>query len=438
MKKLVAGIFVIVMMVVSFPTFAYAGSEENKYELGEVVNTGKDNGYSGKGTINEDDPHFGWKMGRFYVSGYTRVDDENYDNPLFLKNVGDKVTLWFSLEQDINKLNGNKNLVVYNDKGTYDKYFQIEKTNFGKGALIIRHTNYQNEQGDPVIYTNYLSATAKKDVAVQVEVFEEGDYEVALNYEIQDTPFEVFGQEMFPSYKNYRIFFKFSIRNGDCMVFPMEAETGSELTNTAFTESGFSLDFAKSRYLDVDIKKEVLAEGANGLTEDIRFNRPVADGELYTEEGIYTITAKNRYTDQQTIKKIYVGTNPVLKAVVTTGMSFEEINLQIDNGATIAEDGTIVPPAELTPAPVPTITSTPTEGTPEGQTGVEEDESGDVGKWIALIVLTVVVIGAIVAVVYLRNRKKRSVVEDNEIIAVTEVVEDDSLDAIAETKAEED
>lgn len=43
------------------------------YYLGEVVNAGKDNGYSEVHKIDSKDPHFGWTLGSFFVSGYTSV-----------------------------------------------------------------------------------------------------------------------------------------------------------------------------------------------------------------------------------------------------------------------------------------------------------------------------------------------------------------------------
>ena len=53
---------------------------------------------------------------------------------IFLKNVGDKVTLWFNLKQDITKLNNDANLSICDDTKAYDKYFQIREyeilTNF--------------------------------------------------------------------------------------------------------------------------------------------------------------------------------------------------------------------------------------------------------------------------------------------------------------------
>lgn len=187
------------------------------------------------------------------------------------------------------------------------------------------------------MYTDYLSGITASGADTTVQLFEEGDYEVALNYEIKDESMKVID-----SYSNYRITFKFSVRNGNCMVYPFDVATGAELTNTAITENGFYLDLARSRYLDINIKREVLAEGAVGLTEDVRFNRPARDGDQYTDEGIYTITVSNRYTGQETTKQIYVGTNKILMAHMVTGLSVEEVREQIAKGAQIAEDGTII------------------------------------------------------------------------------------------------
>ena len=328
-----------------FSPFAFAVESTNsKYYMGETINAGKDTGYSENKKITEKDPHFGWKLGSFFVSGYTRETEDADGNPVFLKTVGDTVTLWFELEQDITMLNSDEMLSISGDTNGYDEYFGVEKTDFGRGTLIIRHTDYQNHAGDPVVYTDYLAANATEGAAVEVELFEEGDYEVALNYEIREDKVDVFGWKPVGTYENYRIFFRFSVRNGNCMVYPFDVVTGDELLNTTITENGFYLDLARSRYLDIDIKKEMLNEGADGLVEDVRFNRPAKDGDQYTDESIYTITVTNRYTGQQTVKKIYVGSNEVLMAFVTTGLSVPEIKELIDNGATIAPDGTIIAP----------------------------------------------------------------------------------------------
>lgn len=67
-------------------------AEVNKKLLGQRVKT--DKGYFGEYDIDKNDPHFGWDLGTFTIDGFTRETvDETTHNPVFLKNVGDKVTL---------------------------------------------------------------------------------------------------------------------------------------------------------------------------------------------------------------------------------------------------------------------------------------------------------------------------------------------------------
>jgi hypothetical protein len=411
----------------SIPVSVSADSNETdnelKYYMGSAVNAGKDTGYSKKDKIDSKDSHFGWELGKFFVSGYTRVNDEE-DDPIFLKNVGDKVTLWFNLEQNIDKLNGDDNLYIYSDENGYDEYFGIEKSNFGRGTLIIRHTDYQNSSGDPIVYTNYLEANAKKGKDVAVELFEEGDYEVALDYETREDTFQISTHGFFPTYKNYRIFFKFKVRNGNCMAYPFDVKTGAELTNTSITENGFYLDLAKSRYLDIDIKKEVLKDGADGLTEDTRFNRPAKDGDQYTEEGIYTITVSNNYTNQQTTKKIYVGTNNILKAYMTSNMSIKDINSQVAAGAEILDDGTIIPPkptpeiiTSLAAVDVDTIKNKVEDTNPSAaQDTADENVAKEWYRNHAVGVVVIAVIAVVVLIIVILSRRKDSKEKESDVI----------------------
>ena len=307
---------------------------EQTYRLGTRVKSKEFDGYFGESLIEKGDIHYGWDLGNFFVSGYTGKVKDADEHMVFLKNVGDKVTLWFKLTQDINRLNGNDKLSIAADKEGYDQYFETARQDFGRGTLIIRHTDYNNEKIDPVIYTDYLDAYASLDAEKKITLFEEGDYEVALDYEVKK-------DEMIDKIGHYRIFFKFSIRNGNCMVYPFDVKTGSELTNSSVTENGFRLDLAKSRYLNITLKRETLKDSADGLVEDTRFNGVAKDGAEYTDEGIYTITVSNEYTGAVTTKKIYVGTNNILRAYVTTGYSIPEINNLIANGAEISKDGSI-------------------------------------------------------------------------------------------------
>ena len=352
---------VIITIALFFTTISATAEESenhsgNRYYLGESVKTGWDNGYKGEEKITEGDVHFNWKIGEFYVDGFTSTVKGEDNTPIFLKNVGDKVQLWFSLKQDIEKLNDDENLSISEDSNGSDDYFSVPKTNFGRGALIIRKTDYTNAKSDPIVYTDYLAAKASPDADTEVELCEEGDYEVSLDYEIKNDPRKIFDVSIIPTYSNYKLFFKFSVRNGNSMVYPFDVKTNEELTNSSITPNGFRLDLAKSRYLDINIKKEILRDGAAGLTEDVRFNGPAKDGAKYTSEGIYTITVSNRYTDQQTTKKIYVGSNNLLKAYMTTGLSISQIKEKLDNGAQINDDGTIVTvvkKSEIIPEKIP-------------------------------------------------------------------------------------
>ena len=329
-----------------------------------LVNTGKDNGYSETNALDIKDPHYGWKIGNFFVSGYTRDTKDDDGTPVFLKNLGDQITLWFNLKQDIDALNGDNILSINEDVNGYDQYFQTAKTNMGRGTLIIRYTDEKGVQHEPEIYTNYLAANATTSADTVVKLFEEGDYEVALDYEIKKTPRKVGSIEVIPEYTNYRIFFTFKVRNGNCMVYPFDVTTGAELTDEAITPNGFRLDMAKSRYLTIDVTRAVVTMGANGYVEDVRFNRPAKDGDQYTDEGIYTFSVKNLFTGESTTKIIYVGDTGYMRALSLNKMTVSDLNYQVSQGGIVEDDGTITMP------PPPTEPET----TPENEESSSEEE----------------------------------------------------------------
>lgn len=367
--------------------------ETSMYYLGNAINTGLDTGFSENNEIGQDDPHFGWSLGQFFVSDYTSVEQSTEGYPVFLKTTDDKIRLSFRLEQNINALNGNPLLSINEDANGSDTAFGIPKTNFGHGTLIVRQTNYQNETMEPQIYTDYLVGI-EQGADTEVQLFEEGEYEVSLNYEIKDDPRKLGPISIAPGYSNYKISFRFAVRNGNCIVFPFDVQTHSELTNESYAPNGFYLDLARSRYLDVYIKREVMASGADGLVEDVRFNGPARDGDMYTEDGVYTITASNEYTGQTTVKTIYVGDDPVLKTYAVTGLSIPEINQRVAAGEVITEDGRLVSP-----------------GTSSNQSETSEDSSKhdasyvDSSWYIAVPCLLVVIVIATLFVHHKTSRK---------------------------------
>lgn len=382
------------------------------HNLGSRVRVKNFDGYSGEEIIDKDDVHYGWDLGNFFVSGYTDDVTDADGNKVFLKNVGDKVTLWFKLNENINGLRGNDDLSITADTEGYDQYFETPKMNFGRGVLIIRYTDHNDNKSEPTIYTNYLEANATVGADTKVQLFEEGDYEVALDYEITN-------DQLIDTVGHYRIFFKFSVRNGNCMVYPFDVSTGSELTNSSMTANGFRLDLAKSRYLKVNVKREILKDSADGLVEDTRFNGPAKDGAEYTDEGIYTITVHNEYTNQFTVKRIYVGTNNILRAHMTTGLSISEINELVEQGATISDDG-VITLATITTSPVvpdsndkqPVSPEVPTDN--QSQTTPEEppvtEYTGVFIIGICAILLTVILF----LVVKSRAKKRVSDSQDSE------------------------
>lgn len=377
------------MFVMPRAVQAEALSGDSTYYLGDAVNAGLDTGYAEANEIGQDDPHFGWRIGQFFVSGYTSVERSPEGYPVFLKVAGDQVRLSFRLDQNIDALNGNGALSINDDGNGSDVGLGVPRTDFGRGALVVRQTNYQNETLDPQVYTDYLSGIVQ-GADTEVQLFEEGEYEVALDYEVKDDPRRVGPLSIAPGYSNYRVSFKFAVRNGNCMVFPFDAETRSELTNESYAPSGFYLDLARSRYLDVYVKREVMAPGADGLVEDVRFNGPARDGDMYTEDGVYTVTASNEYTGQTTEKVIYVGDDPVLKAHAVTGLSIPEINQRVAEGEVIDDSGRLVsePPAADT-------------------SGAEEVSAPEEHAPVALVAIALAVTAGLAAALRLRGRDSK-------------------------------
>ena len=173
MRKLILTLFI--MLLVLVPTFvisASAASSDQINYFGTTIPCKKDNGFAPdveKSTfwdklfegglitavgLNDNDPHKGWNLGSFYVQGYsgtTKSDLNSYDKTtqVYLKNAGDTVTFGFKLEQDIENLNGNKKLVISDDRKIVkdcwveDPYF---KGDIGRGILIVIHTDFQGNQ----------------------------------------------------------------------------------------------------------------------------------------------------------------------------------------------------------------------------------------------------------------------------------------------------
>lgn len=376
--------------------YFYAGAKNASYTVGT-----KKNNYAGSQTITKDDPHYGWDLGYFCLSGYT---DKGDSEDVYLKKVGNKVKLTFHLDQDIKKLNGNSDFKIESDKNGSDEEFKVPAHNMKHGELIIRHTDSENV-AEEVKYSDYLAALASPGADTAIQLFEEGDYEVHLDYAITD-------YDGWDSTTYYQTSFKFKIRNANCMVYIFDSKSGTELNNGDVTENGFRIDAAKSSYPKLQVKKEILNNTENGLVEDTRFNGVASDGETFTDEGIYTIKAFNRYDDklEPAVKTMYVGSNNILTAYtknLNSSKHYEisELNTLVDKGYTITDDGDIIEPVvETTTADITTSSPEATSDAANSTTAsVKKNES----KSVLLIVgggIGVVALGGIIATV-LRKKK---------------------------------
>ena len=313
------------------------------YCFDEVKRVDSPNGFDKSTAINSEDPHNDWTLGKFYVSGYTDYIKDEEGSPVFLKVPGDKAVLWFKLESALDNCNGRSDIKVENIASGSDIYFETPTiNNFGKGTLIIRKTDKNNNK-ERYIYTNYLEASATVGANTRVDLFEEGDYEVALDYQLHyDKPF-VFGTTTTKTF-TYRVFFKFKVRNGDISAFLRDIDTNQFITNANVAENGFYIDVANSQYLKLSIKREVLSESLDGLVTDTKFTAVAKEGRYYTDEGIYTVTVKNLATGDSVEKRVYVGDGDILKAHMVTGTPISEINERLASGAYIDENGYIIDP----------------------------------------------------------------------------------------------
>ena len=346
------------------------------YEFGDVYRVDSQDGFSNPVRIKGDDPHIDWTVGKFYISGYTAVRMDG-DVPVFLKVPGDRASLWFNLEQELDKCNGNTGVKINYIESGSDIYFGTPTiNNLGRGALIVRRTNSKNQK-ERQIYTNYLEASATVGANTRVDLFEEGDYEVALDYQLHyDKPF-VFGRTTTKTL-TYRIFFKFKVRNGDISAFLRDIDTNRFITNANVAEHGFYIDVAQSQYLSMTIKREVLTDSLDGLVEDTKFSGVAKEGRQYTDEGIYTVVVKNLATGDSVTKRVYVGNQDILLAHMKTGLPISEINERLAAGAYVNEQGMIIEPTptpeiipeqEMEEEPVPP--ETPEEAT---STSAEEEQ----------------------------------------------------------------
>ena len=273
------------------------------------VNTGKDNGFAKADLIQTNDPHFGWALGHFTISGFSYKEMGPNGEWTFYRVRGDSgeeyddnIVLQFDLKQNIDELDGDTSKRISSDTDRKDQIFQYQGNPFGRGSLLVRHEKADGQVVETKQYSDYLDAKGEVNVNTEIEINEEGLYQIALDYEVESR-----GTLNSKVYSDYRIALNFRVLNGNCAVYAFDLDSGMELENGGATESGFKLDLAESKNLMVTVKRDRIVEGVGGLTLNTSFNGLAKDGMPYTEPGLYTITAVIPSTGHQTEKVIYVG-----------------------------------------------------------------------------------------------------------------------------------
>lgn len=83
-NRIVAAIAVLALAL-ALPCAAFAdeqtatASASSKFYCGDRVNTRLDNGYSQANPVKDGDPHFGWELGRFVVTGFTNKTGDEFE-----------------------------------------------------------------------------------------------------------------------------------------------------------------------------------------------------------------------------------------------------------------------------------------------------------------------------------------------------------------------
>lgn len=210
-RRQVVSFLLTVMMLVNGIRFPIAKAEETYRTTGTLIETGRDNGYSGSNKVEKGNPHYGWSLGNFTISGFVRKKAGAFGITTFYVHEGDTgFKLSYKLNYSLDKLAGKDNLSINEDTNGYDTEFDIEKQNFGYGALFLRRRDNNTGKYDKASKRlNFLYARKPGNSFVVTNSMTEGDYELALDYEIQ----EKYGfLNSLTNWWNYKVTYRFAVR----------------------------------------------------------------------------------------------------------------------------------------------------------------------------------------------------------------------------------
>ena len=190
--------------------FGVCCAESTKtYELTkdlDRIKTKHDSGFVKEEPIDKKDLHNGWGLGVFYISGYDKMTFEADGTPVFLLQDDTRLMLGFTLKQNLDALAGKSSYTIHSDTNGFDSTFGVEKSDFGRGCLIIQKTDADNKVTLPVIYPDYLYYVETNPQDTIIGPLGEGSYSGKLDYEIKSSG-------LISGYHDYTIPFRFIVRN---------------------------------------------------------------------------------------------------------------------------------------------------------------------------------------------------------------------------------
>lgn len=317
-----------------------SANNANSYSWSQLNSCVDGSGYSNPKTLSVGDPLVGVNVAEIKLSNFSSITNKD-GKRYFLITVPDVPVLSIELKTDLSNLGGSGAWVNEDGDSRIPDYGFLGK--IGEGWLGISHTDYQGK----------VQTVCVKDVLKKINntsftpawFGSEGSYKISLCFETArvssrekewKNPFKYVWKNTY-SYNNYRIDAQFEIRNANAQVFAFDSK-GNELLSGAVCNQ-FTLDFANSRYLQINIKREV-AVNSNELMEstDVRFNSVGVDKRTYDTPGVWTITARNEVTGVSTTRRILVidsndteEANALKEATSKKYSEFSSLNVQHNN-----------------------------------------------------------------------------------------------------------
>lgn len=329
----------------------------NVYAYSKLMACTDGRGYADPQPLSVGDPLIGVQVAEITLSDFSSTTEKE-GKRYFLKTVPDVPLLSIVIKTDLDDLGGSGAWVNADGDTRIPDYGFVG--NIGYGWLGISHTDFQGKI-QTVCITDVFKIIKEGSSFVPAWFGSEGTYELSLCFETKRQTGSKKKWDCWPikyhydpiyEYRNYRLDADFDIRNGNTQVFVFDS-TGNELLNGA-TCSEFTLDYANSHYIEINVKREV-AVSVNELMEstDIRYNS-VGVERIYSAPGIYTIEASNPITGAKTTRRIMVinssdeeGNNLLMSAAANQYSEFASLTSKDSSGA-ITNPG-VSPEAITTP-----------------------------------------------------------------------------------------